>query len=183
MKLPTVVQKQLLIALLIKRCCENMQQANMRTPISKCNFNKVAMQLYWNHTSAWCFLANVLHIFSMSFPESTSGGLLLIVSMEFFCLSTSCKGFDLFAFTKEKYKLYDSFFYIKSKSNIAHSIQKIYHIPLFQNLYHLSQLLLHRPPLQKIKKLKNKKNKKKWICEFQLKFGRVILSYSLTCYW
>ena len=30
---------------LIKRCSENMQQIYRRTPMPKCNFNKVAMQL------------------------------------------------------------------------------------------------------------------------------------------
>ena len=38
-----------------KRCSENMQQICRRTPMPKCNFNKVALQLYWNRTSAWVF--------------------------------------------------------------------------------------------------------------------------------
>ena len=38
---------------LIKRCSENMQQIYMRMSMWKCNFNKVALQLYGNHTSAW----------------------------------------------------------------------------------------------------------------------------------
>ena len=29
-----------------------MQQIYKRTPIPKCDFNKIALQLYWNHTSA-----------------------------------------------------------------------------------------------------------------------------------
>ena len=29
-----------------KRCSENMQQIYRRTPMSKCDFNKVAKQLY-----------------------------------------------------------------------------------------------------------------------------------------
>ena len=29
-----------------KRCFENMQQFNKRTPMPKCHFNKVALQLY-----------------------------------------------------------------------------------------------------------------------------------------
>ena len=32
-----------------------MQQTYRRTPISHCGFNKVALQLYSNHTSAWVF--------------------------------------------------------------------------------------------------------------------------------
>ena len=32
-----------------------MQQIYSRTHMPKCNFNKVAMQLYWNHISVWEF--------------------------------------------------------------------------------------------------------------------------------
>ena len=35
-----------------KRCSENIQQIYRRTPMPKCDFNKVAKQLYWNHTSS-----------------------------------------------------------------------------------------------------------------------------------
>ena len=38
-----------------KRCSENMQQIYRRKPTPKCDFNKVALQLYWNRTSAWMF--------------------------------------------------------------------------------------------------------------------------------
>ena len=38
-----------------KRRSENMQQIYRRAPMPKCDFNKVAKQLYWNHTSAWVF--------------------------------------------------------------------------------------------------------------------------------
>ena len=31
------------------------QQTYWRTPMLKCDFNKIALQLYWNHTSAWAF--------------------------------------------------------------------------------------------------------------------------------
>ena len=32
-----------------------MQQIHRRTPMPKCDFNKVALQLYWNRTSSWVF--------------------------------------------------------------------------------------------------------------------------------
>ena len=38
---------------IIKRCSKNMKQIYDKTPMSKSDFNKVAKQLYWNHTSAW----------------------------------------------------------------------------------------------------------------------------------
>ena len=41
-----LLQKQPLKGVLEKRCSENMQQIYRRTPMPKCNFNKVAKQLY-----------------------------------------------------------------------------------------------------------------------------------------
>ena len=57
-------QKQPFRGVLSKRCSENMQQIYRRTPMPKCDFNIVALQLYWNHTSAWvlsCKFAAYLH--------------------------------------------------------------------------------------------------------------------------
>ena len=39
--------------ILIKRYSENMLEIYRRTPMPKCEFNKVAEKLYWYHTSAW----------------------------------------------------------------------------------------------------------------------------------
>ena len=41
-----LLQKQPLRGVFEKRCSENIQQIYRRTPIPKCNFNKVAKQLY-----------------------------------------------------------------------------------------------------------------------------------------
>ena len=58
---------------LIKRCYQNMQQIYWRTPIPKCDFNKVA-----KHTSLGVFSAvNLLHSFRTPFSKNTYGGLLL----------------------------------------------------------------------------------------------------------
>ena len=46
-------QKQPTRGVLKKRCSENLQQIYRRTPMPKCDFSKVTLQLYWNHTSAW----------------------------------------------------------------------------------------------------------------------------------
>ena len=40
------IQKQPPTGVLRKRCSEKMQQIYRRTPMPKCNFNKVAKQLY-----------------------------------------------------------------------------------------------------------------------------------------
>ena len=83
-------QKQPSTGILRKRSSENMQQIYRRTPAPKCDFNKVALQLYWNRTLAkllcnfieialrhGCSLVNLLHIFRTTFPRNTSGWLLL----------------------------------------------------------------------------------------------------------
>ena len=55
-------QKQIFRGVLLKRCSESMQQIYIRTPMPKCDFNKVAKQLY---------------IFKTPFLKNTSGWLLL----------------------------------------------------------------------------------------------------------
>ena len=40
---------------LLGKRSKNMQQIHRRAPMPKCDFNKVAKQLYWNCTSAWAF--------------------------------------------------------------------------------------------------------------------------------
>ena len=47
------LQKQPSRVVLRKRCSENMLQIYRRTPMWKFDFNKVGLQLCWNHTSAW----------------------------------------------------------------------------------------------------------------------------------
>ena len=60
-----------------ERCSENMQQLYRRIPIPKCDFNKVAKQLYSNHNSAWVFSCKFATYFWNTFPRNTSRGLLL----------------------------------------------------------------------------------------------------------
>ena len=57
-----VKQKHLSKSVLRKRCSENIQQIYRRTPMPKCHFNEVSLQLYWNHTSAWCSPVSLLNI-------------------------------------------------------------------------------------------------------------------------
>ena len=40
------IRKQPPVGVLRNRCSENMQQVYKRTPMQKCDFNKVALQLY-----------------------------------------------------------------------------------------------------------------------------------------
>ena len=46
-------KNRFLLLRLLKRCSKNMQQIYRRTPMRKCDFNKVAKQLYWNRV---CFV-------------------------------------------------------------------------------------------------------------------------------
>ena len=50
-----LLQKQPFRDILEESCSKNMQQIYRGTPMPKCDFNKVAKQLYWNRTSAWVF--------------------------------------------------------------------------------------------------------------------------------
>ena len=62
-----VLQTQPSTGVLRKRCSENMQQIYIRTPMPKYNFNKVALQLYWNYTSAWVFSSKLRAYFQNFF--------------------------------------------------------------------------------------------------------------------
>ena len=46
-----IIEKQPSRGVLMKRCSENVQQIYRRTPMPKCDFNKVAKQFYLNRTS------------------------------------------------------------------------------------------------------------------------------------
>ena len=59
-----------------KRCSGNMQQIYGRTPILKCDLNKVVLQFYWNCTSAWLFSCKFPTYFQNTFSKNTSGWLL-----------------------------------------------------------------------------------------------------------
>ena len=50
-----------------EKCSENIQQIYRRTAMPKCDFNKVALQLYWNHTSAWVFPCKFAACFQNTF--------------------------------------------------------------------------------------------------------------------
>ena len=71
------IQKQPFRGVHSKRCSDNMQQNYRRTPMPKCDFNKVALQLYWNHTWAWVFPGKFAAYLQNIFTKNTSGWLLL----------------------------------------------------------------------------------------------------------
>ena len=52
-----------------KRYFENMQQIYRRTAMPKCDFTKVALQPYWNRTSAWVFFCKFAAYFQSTFSQ------------------------------------------------------------------------------------------------------------------
>ena len=61
------IQKQPPRGVSRKRRSENMQQIYMRTPMPKCDYNKVALQLYCNRTLAWVFSCKFAAYFQNTF--------------------------------------------------------------------------------------------------------------------
>ena len=75
-----IIQKQPPKGVTRESYSENMQQIYRRTPMPKCDFNKVALQLYWNHTLAWVLSCKICCMFLRTpFLKNTSGWLLLII--------------------------------------------------------------------------------------------------------
>ena len=64
---PWTLQKQPLRGVPWKRCSENMQQIYSRTPTPRRDFNEVALQLYWNHTSVCVFCCKFAAYFQNTF--------------------------------------------------------------------------------------------------------------------
>ena len=62
------IQKQPSRGVLRRKCSEDMQQNYRRTPMSKYDFNKVALQLYWNSTVTWVFSCKFAAYFQNTFP-------------------------------------------------------------------------------------------------------------------
>ena len=54
-----------------------MQQIYRITSMPKRDFNKVTLQLIWNHTSAWVFSGKIAAVLQNTFSENTPGGLFL----------------------------------------------------------------------------------------------------------
>ena len=60
-------QKQPPRGVLKKRCSKNMQKIYRTAPMPKCDFNKVALQLYWNHTLSWVLSCKFAAYFQNTF--------------------------------------------------------------------------------------------------------------------
>ena len=87
-----IIQKQLFRGVLSKKCCKNMQQIYRRTSMLKCDLNKVALQLYRNHTLAQLFSCKFAAYFQNTFsqehlqraaPEKIHSSLLSIAEAKF----------------------------------------------------------------------------------------------------
>ena len=65
-RLSLEIQKQSPRGILEKRCCENMQQIYRRTPMPKCDFDKVALQLC---TSTWVISCKFAAYFQNNFSQ------------------------------------------------------------------------------------------------------------------
>ena len=61
------IQKQPSGDVLSKRCSEHMQHIYRRTPMPECGFNKVALQIDWNHALALAFSCKFAAYFQNTF--------------------------------------------------------------------------------------------------------------------
>ena len=73
-------QKQPSRGIIRKRYSEIYRKA----PMSKCDFNKVALQFYRNHTSAWLFSCIFAAYFRTPFSKNTFGWLILVKTNRYF---------------------------------------------------------------------------------------------------
>ena len=74
-----MVHKQPSRSVLRKSYSENMQQIYRRTPIPNCDFNKVTLQLYWNHTSSWVFSCKMVLLNGSNHPNTNRSAMLTLL--------------------------------------------------------------------------------------------------------
>ena len=74
-----LLQKQPPRGVLRKTCSENIQQIYRRTPMPKCDFNKVEITLIEITLRHGCSPVNLRHIFRIAFLKNSSGRLLLFL--------------------------------------------------------------------------------------------------------
>ena len=104
-----LIQKHPSREFLQKKCSENTLQIYRRTPMPKCDFNKVAKQLYWNHTLALVLSCNVSRTL---FYMNTSEGLLpLILFITSRCLKSLFNVFCLWISAVVFWKMHYTFLY------------------------------------------------------------------------
>ena len=87
------IRKQASICALVKRCSGNIQQICWRTLISKCDFSKVAKQLYWNHAPESVFSCKFAALFLENYSlenlwRSLSGNRIEVSWMDINCTSS-----------------------------------------------------------------------------------------------
>ena len=58
-----------------------LEQIYRATSIMKCDFNNIALQLYYNHTSAWAF-CKFLHIFWIPFYKNIPEGVIPMMTSQ-----------------------------------------------------------------------------------------------------
>ena len=84
-----LLRKQPFKGVLQKSYSENMQQIYRRTSMHKCDFNKDAKWLYWNHTLAWVFPCKFAAYFQNTFFIKTPSEWLLPVTSYYFSVERS----------------------------------------------------------------------------------------------
>ena len=102
-------QRQPSRSVLRKRCSENMQQFYKRTPIPKCDSNKVALHFIEVTLCHGCSPVNLLNIFRTLFPKYSSGGC--------FFTSTNCSA----NFSPLYFPLSNTLFSL----TVVHNIEKV----------------------------------------------------------
>ena len=80
-----IFQKQSSRGFLRKEYSENMHQIYRRTPMPKCDFNKVACNFIEIALRHGCSPVNLLHIFRTPFYKNSYEGLLLILVWQLLC--------------------------------------------------------------------------------------------------
>ena len=135
-----MLQKQPSMGTLINRCSENKQQIYRRTPMPKCDFNKVAEQSSFIEIALrhGCSPVNLMHIFRTLFSKNPTGGLLLMLSE-----TLIYKLFGHFKLSKTKQIFYQPSQMTEIWQASLQALQVLYFTTFFQLIVHFLILRYH----------------------------------------
>ena len=74
-----LIQKQPFRGVLMKKCSENIQEINRRSPMPKCDFNKVVNNFIKITLRHGCSPVSLVYILRTPFPKNISGELFLFI--------------------------------------------------------------------------------------------------------
>ena len=124
-----LIQKQPFRGVLMKKCSENIQEINRRSPMPKCDFNKVVNNSIKITLRHGCSPVNLVYILRTPFPKNISGELFLFIRYNWYYVAIIEKKKKSYSSQMlKKIAVPVSFFVKFTDLQLVASLKKMYHM-------------------------------------------------------